>query len=60
MKNDSKPSCLMVEKLDLPNGMELRRKQPPPRGKREPFVLISESSVLVPHDQWDEATSRIR
>lgn len=59
MKDDNSPCCLTVEKRDLPNGMELRRKHRPSEGN-EAFVLISDKSVLVPYDQWDEATSRIR
>ncbi len=58
MKDDSSP-CLACERRELPNGMELRRKQHSP-DRPEPFVLISEKSVLVPYDLWDEATSRIR
>ena len=60
MKDDNSPCCLTVEKRDLPNGLELRRRERPDKGRVEGFVLISDKSVLVPYDQWDEATSRIR
>jgi hypothetical protein len=60
MKNDNKScgeDCLATETHILSNGMELRRRRDRQAGS---FVLISERSVLVPHEQWDEVTSRTR
>jgi len=59
MKEKTAPPCLATEKHILSNGMELRRRRDDGR-QVESFVLISERSVLVPDEQWDEVTSRTR